>query len=1172
VLASAVDATTWALSRELPPGEPDGAFDLVVLGAADRAGNALSQATLGTVTLDSTPPAPAGLAVDHANGLYRAGQPVGVTFTASEALAAPPAVRLELRPAPLDLACTPGAGRAWSCASPALTGAERPESVVNVSVTLRDPAGNLGFGSRSLVLDFTPPALAAAAVQLIPGPSSLRSSVTAVGGDSTARLTLTAAEPLAAAPQVTARDAVNGGQAALALVSQAGTTYVYDFSTGGAALPAAAWSVTWNPVDEAGNGWPPGALPVVATVPVDGTPPPAPATGAAGAPLLTWERTPWGSDVSSAPAFLLRGQAGSTSGGDLAIAWTGAGATALEVGRAPIVGGAFLVNLNSDPSDLWVSVLDGAGNQGPRTRVVDVVWTAGLAGKVPGSTFENPHRLETRAFSTQALTQGDAVEVAGDALGLAADGLAVQTDGASVLRPVAGLSSPAARRYYGLAQDAGRGVVVLYGGQLAGGATPGDTWEWDGGAWTQVTPTDPEGDGNPPTTDGAPMAFDPVRGGVLLATSNLWLWNGRSWRKLDAGQAGPGYQGNAAMAWDAARGVMVLFGGGFGNRTWEWDGAAWRDATPAAGALPEGRSYHRLAWDPVRRRILLFGGLTLTFPDGARNDLWEWDGTAWSPVDTAGTPPPGRSDFAMAWDAQGAELVVHGGHDGTGFVGTVHALRTTGQTPTWVTVTPAGSPVRTSHSAVFDQRLGRVVFFGDRDSNALSAWLGSATPGWLTLAPGDPEADGNPTYSSFTTDATMAYVPARGVTVHLDLTARATWEWNRASWARLVTAGGPTARSGATIGASGASVILFGGSQFGSSVGDTWRWDGATWTQLIASPVRAGATHSAALREDVGMAVNPANGRLYRFGGGDQFSGGLACYADLWFWNGAGWTQQGGYPAAWADPEGDGSPGNFLAGGDPTDACGPRGRLAWHAARGSLVLLPSGLGTVLWEWRPATNSWLRHDFAGAIPFFPQALFYDPSLGAVVALDDGAAWVADLASGTWIPLPVASPSGLGLPANGIGAYDTGVRRLVGIESSTWTWESGTSGTPAHLLAVDFSRANGPDPGACVVRASCPIQSVEVRWRGGATAPAAGGATLQAWLGDWRALATTAAGADAPDQLSWTWTPAEAFPASTLFHGQSRELTFALVPDGATTAAGVARLATDAVAVTVRYRRP
>ena len=48
-------------------------------------------------------------------------------------------------------------------------------------------------------------------------------------------------------------------------------------------------------------------------------------------------------------------------------------------------------------------------------------------------------------------------------------------------------TGPAARSSFSMAFDAGRGKVVLFGGNSPGG-TLGDTWEWDGAAWTQANP------------------------------------------------------------------------------------------------------------------------------------------------------------------------------------------------------------------------------------------------------------------------------------------------------------------------------------------------------------------------------------------------------------------------------------------------------------------------------------------------------------------------------------------------------------------------------------------------------------------------------------------------------------------------------------------------------------
>src|SRR5687767_936871 len=80
-----------------------------------------------------------------------------------------------------------------------------------------------------------------------------------------------------------------------------------------------------------------------------------------------------------------------------------------------------------------------------------------------------------------------------------------------------------------------------------------------------------------------------------------------------------------AMAYDLGRQRVVLFGGrapGFGQDTWEWDGATWTRRFPANS--PSARGGHRMAFDSVRARVLLFGG---TDGSGVLNDTWAWDGS-----------------------------------------------------------------------------------------------------------------------------------------------------------------------------------------------------------------------------------------------------------------------------------------------------------------------------------------------------------------------------------------------------------------------------------------------------------------------------------------------------------------------------------------------------------------
>ena len=52
-------------------------------------------------------------------------------------------------------------------------------------------------------------------------------------------------------------------------------------------------------------------------------------------------------------------------------------------------------------------------------------------------------------------------------------------------------SGPDPRWGHQLAFDVERSRIVLFGGEAAGAALCGDTWEWDGVAWTQQADVGP---------------------------------------------------------------------------------------------------------------------------------------------------------------------------------------------------------------------------------------------------------------------------------------------------------------------------------------------------------------------------------------------------------------------------------------------------------------------------------------------------------------------------------------------------------------------------------------------------------------------------------------------------------------------------------------------------------
>src|SRR5438094_5440772 len=120
-----------------------------------------------------------------------------------------------------------------------------------------------------------------------------------------------------------------------------------------------------------------------------------------------------------------------------------------------------------------------------------------------------------------------------------------------------------------MAYDAAHGVTVLHGGS----GRLRDTWEWDGTDWSQRSPAT-----NPYPRMAFAMAYDTARartvvfGGDFLLPNDFslgwdnetWEWDGTNWLR-DWTAAAPSPRMDLAMAYDAARGRMVLFGGdGYG--------------------------------------------------------------------------------------------------------------------------------------------------------------------------------------------------------------------------------------------------------------------------------------------------------------------------------------------------------------------------------------------------------------------------------------------------------------------------------------------------------------------------------------------------------------------------------------------------------------------------------
>jgi hypothetical protein len=201
-----------------------------------------------------------------------------------------------------------------------------------------------------------------------------------------------------------------------------------------------------------------------------------------------------------------------------------------------------------------------------------------------------------------------------------------------------------------------RRFVLLIGNRSSSSM---ETWEWDGSDWAL------RATGGMLTRDGAAMAFDAARGVAVLfggtrdgngGLPDTWSWDGTAWRQVASG--GPLPRWAHGMTFDSQRGVVVLFGGTgrpFGNEitlgdTWEWNGVYWREYFGIAGPGP--RRLAAIAFDSRRQRTVLFGGVA----SSPLFDTWEWDGASWQAIQTSSAP---MVSGAIAYDGDRGVCVLY---------------------------------------------------------------------------------------------------------------------------------------------------------------------------------------------------------------------------------------------------------------------------------------------------------------------------------------------------------------------------------------------------------------------------------------------------------------------------------------------------------------------------------
>ncbi len=383
--------------------------------------------------------------------------------------------------------------------------------------------------------------------------------------------------------------------------------------------------------------------------------------------------------------------------------------------------------------------------------------------------------------------------------------------------------------------------------------------------------------------------------------------------------------------------------------------------------------------DPVRHRIVAFGGTesSIAFNDVEILNLGSVP--RWNRVQTLGTPPPAAGEYEAAYDAARDRMLVLGGDSGSG----AWSL-SLGEPMTWTELDPAGTRPSLRFSGIaFDPVRDRVLGFGGQigDQPATSStWALALSPNveWIAI----PTAGGSPpnrlrhgalydslrdrmiVFGGATWDPGTGSYAGRNDAWQLTLDGTPTWN------PILTTGNAPAAREDACVALDpiGDRMVVFGGfdrSRNGSEdayLDDTWflpLTGGATAWQVSAGVERPPRREGA-----IGLYI-PGDQRFLVSGGNEYAYSGPAGRSDTWT------LPLGPAAGPWRE--------SAIEGGPP-----PLRAIVWPAgddrSRDVFVHL-GGVGADLAHWelvRDDTLRWRPRSTAGG---GPEYYFLGPFLGA-----------------------------------------------------------------------------------------------------------------------------------------------------------------------------------------------